>query len=72
MSRTPIIAGNSVNTSSVTIMESLFMPQTIVRSNMRIRMYKTPTNFMTTRPDSSVAGPVSTHGKIAGHKYVAA
>ena len=27
---------------------------------------------MTYRPVSSVAGPLSTHGKIAGHKYWAA
>jgi hypothetical protein len=48
------------------------MLHTTIRSKMRISRYNNPTIFMTNMPDSSVAGPVSTHGKMAGHRYVAA
>lgn len=56
-------------------MVALFMlsiPQTMSKSNVIMRRYRMPTIFMTNIPDSSVAGPVSTQGKMAGHKYVAA
>lgn len=62
----------NVNTSRVTKMDSEPIPQTMVKSSESISRYNNPTNFMTIRPDSSVAGPVSTQGKMAGHKYVAA
>ena len=44
------------------------MLHTTIRSKMRISRYSSPTNFMTSMPDSSVAGPVSTQGKMAGHR----
>lgn len=53
-------------------MSHLPIPQTIIKSNMRMRRYKMPTSFITYLPDASVAGPLSTQGNIAGHKYCAA
>lgn len=48
------------------------IPHTMIRSKIIISKYNNPTIFITNIPDSSVAGPVSTHGKMAGQRYVAA
>lgn len=48
--------------------ESEPMPHTIIKSKINISMYRIPTIFITNIPESSVAGPESTHGNIAGHR----
>lgn len=69
---TPIMAKRKRNMKNVVAPVMLCIPQTMIKSNMKINKYKTPTIFITNIPDSSVAGPVSTQGKIAGQRYVAA
>jgi hypothetical protein len=66
------MASRKITRKNVVALDTEPMLHTTIRSKMRIRRYSRPTNFMTNMPDSSVAGPVSTHGKIAGHRYVAA
>lgn len=63
-----MIAANKKRMIYETILESEPIPRTMVRSKMRMRMYRRPTIFITNIPDSSVAGPVSTQGKMAGHR----
>lgn len=60
------------NRKNIVALFMLSIPQTTSKSKMMISRYKIPTIFITNIPDSSVAGPVSTHGKMAGHRYVAA
>lgn len=60
------------NTKNVVAVFMLSIPHTIIKSKIMIRRYRMPTIFITNIPDSSVAGPVSTQGKMAGHRYVAA
>ena len=67
-SRTPTIANKNRKQKNVNVPVILCMPHTIMRSKTIINKYKQPTIFITNMPDSSVAGPVSTHGKIAGHR----
>jgi hypothetical protein len=66
------IANKKTKKKNVIVPDMWCMPHTIIRSKIIINKYKQPTIFITNMPDSSVAGPVSTQGKIAGHKYVAA
>lgn len=67
-----MMAAKNRKKKNVTKPESDPIPRTIIRSNIMMRIYRIPTIFMTNMPESSVAGPLSTQGKIAGHRYVAA
>lgn len=71
-SRTAMIAKRNTKRKNVVAPVILCIPHTMMRSKIIIRRYNNPTIFMTNMPDSSVGGPVSTHGNIAGHRYVAA
>lgn len=45
-------------------------PYTMIKSKTNIKTYKIKTYCETVRPDSSVAGPQSTHGNNPGQRYV--
>lgn len=62
------MANRNKNKKNVVAPVMLCIPHTIIKSKIIIKIYKSPTIFITNIPDSSVGGPVSTHGKIAGHK----
>lgn len=44
------------------------IPHTMIRSSTMMSRYNSPTIFITNIPDSSVGGPVSIQGKIAGQR----
>lgn len=66
------MAKRNKNRKKVVAPVMLCIPHTMIRSKIIIKRYSSPTIFITNMPDSSVGGPVSTQGKIAGHRYVAA
>lgn len=67
-----MIAKRNKRRKNVVAPVMLCIPHTMMRSKVMMRRYNSPTIFITNIPDSSVGGPVSTHGNMAGQRYVAA